>query len=513
MKKFTILKRKDLFKGIKILTLFFFFYVFLVVLPVLRMIPSFLSGTHLILFTNEFEARPCGGFLTAFGVFSIIPFKYELKNAYHFKENSFGEAKPPLDNVASELKFWDLGTETNLSVCSSRFKEAYESMKKQEIKNVVLFNLGNIEKIIGFFGKIKTENTVINEKNFFSILSQKSANIDRHDEASLENRKKPASNLGKQMIKTLFLRPWVLPKITYFLAQKIKTGEIFIKKFSPEISPKKIDFSVIEWNLGGGKSSRFLRKKIKISAREVLPEKWEIDFDFFVDHLGGQNEPISQLWKGVFEFKFPDFLEMDPIFITQEIAPGTSFKKSFKKSYEGSLEKEGFSFFQPRGQKFFAEVSISLFPEKTFAKASFETHENIGYFFGKIENFRKKFFWTTALDKKAPFITLHEIITPAEELKESFTDSNLFAEIHFNEKVKLTKNFKVSLVDRNFENREVVENPVMKNFEFFSDQKTLLLGFSQNIFQKDERFYLQIKGISDFFGNEILLQNRTLITR
>lgn len=514
MKKFKIQKRKLFsWKVLRTLSLVLLFYVFVVLSPVLRMVPSFLSGTHLILFTNEFEARPCGGFLTAFGSFSLLPLRYELKNVYHFKEKSFGKAIPPLDKVSSELKFWDLGTDANPSVCSQKFKEAYESMTEKEIKKVVLFNIGSIEKIFGFLGEIKEKDLILNETNIFSYLSQKAANVDRHDEKALETRKKPASDLGKQMIKKVLFQPWILPQITYFLNQKIKTGEIFIEKFSPEIKPELTDFAVIEWNLGGGKSSRFLRKKVKFSAREVLPEKWDINLDFSVDHLGGENEPISQTWNGVFELRFPLFMEMESIFVEPTIKPGESFEKSFQKKYEGSLSKETISFFHPRGQTLFAEVSVSLFPEKIFKKANLETHENVGYFWGSIKSFRKTFSWETDLDNNAPFITLHEIIPPSEETKEGFQDSNLLAEIHFNEKVVLGERFDALLVDRDFKNKEVTEGLIIKNYKLLPDQKTLLLGFFQKTFQKDERFYLNLMGIADFFGNEILLENRTLITR
>ncbi len=45
------------------------------------------------------------------------------------------------------------------------------------------------------------------------------------------------------------------------------------------MKPATQDVEFIEWNLGGGKSSRFLQKNLTISAREVLPEQWRIDLD------------------------------------------------------------------------------------------------------------------------------------------------------------------------------------------------------------------------------------------
>ena len=69
---------------------------------------SSLWKKHLIILTNEAEARPCGGFVTAFGEVSLFPSQIWLKNSYAMQPFSFGENKPPLNSVALEKKFWDL---------------------------------------------------------------------------------------------------------------------------------------------------------------------------------------------------------------------------------------------------------------------------------------------------------------------------------------------------------------------------------------------------------------------
>jgi len=166
-------------------------------------------------------------------------------------------------------------------------------------------------------------------------------------------------------------------------------------------------------------------------------------------------------------------------------------------------------------------VTISLFPQKSFSKATFPQHENIGYFVGEIKNFRKIFRWVVRPDLSPPFITLHEIIPKksldsmelSPEVKGKFASANLFAEVHFNEKSKLNSNFLVTLTDRNFENKDISESQTPTSAVLLKDGRTLILGFFQRQKQLHERFYLEIKGVEDWQGNEIITEKRTLIDR
>jgi len=458
--------------------------------------PRFLFQKQLILLTNEAESRGCGGFLTAFGVARIFPPKFELRNSYSLKK-PLGKAEFPISKISNNRRFWDVGIDPNLEICVADFKNFFEKATEEKVENAILVDFSTISKIFEVIGEIKFDNETWNSKNLFAKMSRKVANTDRHDEKSLAERKIPLAKLGKKMIFRAILRPNRWRKISKIIEQSTKNGSIFAVGISPEIRPKISDFAAIEWNLGGGKSSRFLKKSWKIEVREKKIDEWDFSIKFSAKNTGGFDEPLGQTWKGGFELIFPRFLEEDRQFLSVEIEPGDEFLWSKNFSFSGKLPNEKFSIFRHRGQEIFADVSISIFPQQKIIASGFETRENTGYFFGKIKNFRKDFRWRSIPDKIPPFLVLHEKIPCQKE-----ENSNFCVEIHFNEQVQF-KNFDAWLADRNFSVPEVSEDPIFLTAKLFQDNRTAILQFSRNKTQDSERFFLKIRGAVDFFGNSI----------
>ncbi len=498
----------------------FLVYLLFVLWPIRGFLrPSFWSGQHLILFTNEAEARPCGGFLTAFGTVSLFPPKLKLKNSYHFEKNSFGLANFPLSRISLKKRFWDLGDSPSLSTCTKEFQAAYTQATNEEINQTILIDTKTIELVLELLKTIKINNEKVDSKNFFSVLSRTVADIDRHDENSLQTRKTPLSEVGKSVFKKILVRPWLWHKVTRIINNGITNGNIYSENISPKIEPNQNDFAIIEWNLGGGKSSRFLDKNIYLSAYEYKPNLWDISLKFTVHHLGGNDEPVSQDWKGVFQIKIPDFLsDTKDEYLETTIPIKSTFEKELKWKFEGNLAEKGLSFFKQRSSNVFLKVNISHFPQKYIQNANFSFHENIGQFQSKIQNFRKTFSWKTKNDTTTPFITLHEVISSLptnllEKFPEKINKKYFYAEIHFNEPVILGQNFNVLCLDRNFKEKSITDHPLPTKKLLLDNNQTLLLQFTQEIKQPNERFYLQLSGVNDFWGNEIKIQKRTLITR
>lgn len=506
----------------KIVGIVLIVYLFLVAWPLRGLLGhGFLTGRTLVLFTNEAESRPCGGFLTAYGIVQLFPPRIDFHNSYALAGHDFGEAEGPLKYVSQTKNFWDLGTTSDLSECAETFQNAYQEATGEDVDQVVLFDVRTAEEMFRPFGKISVGDRKISHKNLFAELSRMVSDVDRHDEKSLENRKSPLSTLGKKMILWSILNPTIAPRTTHILADNIYEGNVFIPGVSPDLKPERDDFALVEWNLGGAKSSRFLDKSLFIFGQEVLPNSWKFTVRIDAVHAGGVDEPLSQDWKGGFELIVPKFLGVEPVFLEAEIAPGESFSKQFVFEYEGNVEE--FSVFRPRGQDLSLHTIISLFPQQTFAQATFDNHENVGKFSGKLFFPRKTFRWMKVPDTTPPFITLHEIVSGdiipwyiRRQWGRFFLSSSqrfTVAEVHFNEKVKLGETFDVVVRDRDFANKEVSENMELEDFELLEDGRTLLLGLWEKTVQPDERFYLELSGVTDLHGNEIQEQKRTLITR
>ncbi|MCF7846557.1 MAG: DUF4012 domain-containing protein [Candidatus Gracilibacteria bacterium] len=494
--------------------------------------PQVVTDKHLLLLTNEAEARPCGGFLSAYALFQAIPPKLSFHNAYALSDYSFGPAPFPLDQVSGDLKFWDLGFSPNLPDCAELFRKRFPD---EGIDRAVLVNFGSLEALLELVEPVNG----FTSKNLFAQLTRSVANVDRHDEESLAQRKSPVAQLGKDVARKLIAAPWLWPAAARLQSQALKRGEIFIEEVSPELGLGEHDFGVIEWNLGGAKSSRFLKKMLQLSLREQTPGNWRVQGTLSVEHVGGWDEPLSQMWKGGFTIVLPAMLGREARFFPAEIPPGETWEQAFEFYFteaefvgKDALAEDpdaafhAFGIFRPRSQELFADVRISLYPQQSFADATFETHENVGTFLGEIPAMRKTFSWETIPDKTPPFVTLHEWLD-LENIPRTFetkwganflVSSRRFsvAEIHFSEPVFFDaserETVSVTLTDKNVTDPQTA-HPEVDSWVLLEDRRTLLLGFWQSVIQPNERFSIQFSGLKDNWGNSITDKEYTIIDR
>lgn len=469
--------------------------------------PSFATQTHLVLLMNEAEARPCGGFTTAYGTVRVFPTKFSLKNVYELSEISYGTPLPPLDKIAPELKFWDLGASPDLAMCADVYHEA---AKKAGIEHnrVILVNASLAE-------------TIINDPEFFAEMSRTVANTDRHDEDSLAMRKSPLASIGKKVIWKTLLQPWRWATITREINNAVQTGDLYVSGISPEIKPKSNDLSIIEWNLGGGKSSRFLDKTLDVSARETQPGTWIVRARLQIEHLGQRDEPLSQTWKGGMEISWPAGWGGEREFIEMEIQPGGTEEKEWAFELNGKMQE--FSVFVPRGQKLHTNWKLSLFGQQTFDHANFSTSENTGNDRITLGTGGHIWQWASLKDETQPFVTLHEwmdINSVPEAARERWANNFArsdrrfsVAEIHFSEPVQVVSGLGVKFRDKDHTNTEVTDHPMFNELLLWSGNQTALIGFWQNTVQPNERFAVTFHGIADSEGNLISDMEYTIIDR
>lgn len=482
--------------------------------------PSFLLGTNLIVLTNEFEARPCGGFITAFGEVQFFPPKVFLKNSYHFEGADLGPNIAPLDQVATDMKFWDLAIDTDLEQCARRIELSYESLEKKEIDHTILLNFGAVERIFALVGPMKFERKLYTKENLFAELSRKVSDVDRHDEISLQKRKSPLSRFGKKAILKSIFTPFAPIRAGIILRDEMKNGDVFVSGISTPVTPSDKDIVIREWNLGGAKSSRYLQKELEISIREEIPEEWNTNITFAVEHLGHFDEPLSTSWKGVFEVQFPEFLGGQITSIPAELAPGETLSESFEftdialPSNEDGLQELGI--FRSRGQDLLIDLSVSAYPQQSLSKGNLNIRDNVGTYYGPVKKVSTCFGWEIEADKSAPFVTLHEVVDPSgfsdSELSQRFDAYDIVGEIHFNESVFDGEDVKVSLQDKNHANN-IHNDPTFVDYEILEDQRTMILGFNQPTAQENERYFLHLQGLRDSYGNEIESGPWTLIPR
>lgn len=476
------------------------------------LLPGNWWGKTLIILMNDSEARPCGGFVTAFGVLDVPSFKMELKNVYHFSKVDYGSSFGPLKEVSKRQKFWDLGTSLDLEQCSYAFASGYEKAEGARPDQVILVQSSFLENWVSLFSSLDLEKESVSANQFFGTVSRSVANVDRHDEGSLESRKQPLVALGKQLIKKTIFQPWQWHRFTYLVRDSINSNKIYWLGHSNS----EIDFletqnlvSIAEWNLGGGKSSRYLRKSWSVDLRETSPNKWKAHVRILADHLGGFDEPISQNWKGGFEL---NFYGQDK-FVSAAISPGQSWSESV--DFELSSEQaQSIFLYTPAYQNWRTDFSVSLFSQKVLEGGK----EGLGYFRGNLPVEGKLFDWEVLEDRTSPFLVIHQPIGSAEITEDigsqlNFQEGDLLVELKFNEKVEILESFEAQLIDRGVAQVKTHENPKYESHLLLENQQTLLVNFTQKIPQRDERFDLQISGVSDLWGNKAGMRKRTIIAR
>lgn len=517
MRIFNKKSKRYIKKGALGALLFIFVWGVISILPLWRMFrPGWLFQRHLVVIMNEAEARPCGGFITAYGVIEPWKLSGEMNNSYTMAGQSFGVSPDIMNDFVPELSFWDLSTETNTTICREIIKDAYEKASKKTIGKVHFVNIEGILPIIKAIGTIEYNDEIISEKNFFSMLSRTVANTDRHDERSLAERKGPLAEIAKKLIKKAILSPWKWPQINYQVNKSILSNTIDVEKISPEINGEKNSFGIIEWNLGGAKSSRYLKKELTISYKENRNNDWDIFVAVHLHHTGQSDAPLSQDWKGVIEVLFPEFLQNENEEIQLELKPGDTYQKQFKFTHKDTLPQNKITVFQPRMGDTFVNISLSAYPQQSIRSEDFEILKEYTAIHREPPPYgRNEWNWTLANDKTKPFITIHEFI-PNRGLSYKYPElafTDIVAEIHLNEEIKIQEDeFYAELLDRNYTN-QTHQNMIMTSYVLLPDNQTLLIGLTNKQPQPEERYFLQIEGIQDKWGNPLQQGKRTLIDR
>lgn len=474
---------------------------------------GFLTHTHLVVLTNESEARPCGGFVSAYGLVRAFPPKVHLFNAYTLDAYDLGPALPPIDQVAQRMKFWDIGTHANLEFCVDDFATAYRDISDNAFDQVILIPAQILTDLVGIFEPIDFQGQVLNQTNAFSTLSRSVANTDRHNVQALESRKDLMGPLVKTLFRKILLSPHKWTQVTRHIDSMIQSRQIYISGISPAQNHMADSFMLTEWNLGGGKASRLLQKEMSIFAQETSPNQWEITVTVDVFHPGGQDEPLSQDWTGILEIKPPAMLSSQRLFEKTIIPMGQTYTFGHVYGYQGDLTN--ISFLSPRGQQTFVDFTVSVFPQQYITSHNLNTTESVGTWRGVVGTDTQNLTWSALPDTTEPFATLHKPINLRDlstTLQQTFADSDLVIEVHFSEKIVLAHSFLAQLIDQN--TADDISQDLTATMQHLSPAgNVLLLGFVYTPFQPNESYTLQLNNIFDVFGNAISRQHYTVITR
>lgn len=239
----------------------------------------FQNGKYLVLFQNNAEMRPTGGFI---GSFAIIEFSnYKIKNINFntniykldqvFTSEHFITPPEPLKTISGGK--WSL-RDSNFAVsypeAAQKIQWFYEEESGEKIDGVIAINASVIQNILKITGPIAMPkyDTTITANNFYRELANK-------------------------IEKEYFLDPTNV---------EINEPKSILKEMMPEILNKAMDFSKIQ--LG-----QLLYKEIE--RKQIL---------FYSKDSGIEKAILGENWGGEVQFTSGDYLYINNANIAEEIA-------------------------------------------------------------------------------------------------------------------------------------------------------------------------------------------------
>src|SRR3989339_867955 len=166
---------------------------------------------YLVIFQNNYELRPSGGFISAYGILNFnngIPslkiddiYKDELNN------HKYIQAPYPLNELLNlsekqtGYKFRDANIYPNFPDTARELTKMYNLVNsKIKIDGVFAINFSVLEDLFNIFKEIKIGEKVLTKDNLFYEIEYEVNNIDKHNLEALVNRKSILITLANKLI-------------------------------------------------------------------------------------------------------------------------------------------------------------------------------------------------------------------------------------------------------------------------------------------------------------------------
>ena len=293
----------------------------------IRKITGFpLAQNYLVVFQNDAERRPTGGFITAFATLKFragIPF-FEFGNVY--SEKLIQKNSAPPDPLVAQLLAGDFypGHGFRDGNLDADFPTSAEEL-------IRLFRLGfpgsDFDGVIAVdftaFENLakKLSPEISGDAGLFAALENQIQNVDLHDPDELKNRKNFLGDVAKNLIKKSIFHPKIASEI---FVENLRSKHLLFYFRDPEIQkvvaeknwggilpvPENSDLlAVVEGNFGGMKSSRYLLRDIFYDVEFTENSENELsataNLRIALAHRGDAAEPISGFYKSIWRIFTP----------------------------------------------------------------------------------------------------------------------------------------------------------------------------------------------------------------
>ena len=497
----------------------------------------FSEKNYLVLFQNDNELRPTGGFISAYG---IAQFKNGFFTGIEIND-VFGDIAdheyidPPypqkklLDGVFYQgYTFRDANWYPDFPQSVSELMRLYRLTDSEtNFDGVIAVNLKNLEDLLEILGKVKVWDYEFTSGNVFELLEFSLHNIDYHNVEEVSKRKNILGPLAKELIKKSVFSPLKWREISDMIVRNLNEKHIQLHFFNSSLQdaihnkgwsgtwpkPEGDFLAVVESNLGGMKSDRYINRDVdyRLEIFEHTEDNYTLTAKTTItmEHFGDYNVPISGAYSGYLRIYAPKGATLKSSTVTtqtENLSDYTVFGTIIKlnpgerKTFEFNYEIPSTIFINERyhidipKQAGTDSDNYSLIIEgpqgMIIYSDDFESRENFGIWEGGLLR-------DTSLDLKA----LPDRIGPRIAYSE-ITELNKIMVV-FNERVdpKIADRINLVIEDMNENNSETTDNIKIKSAKV--DFRDLIIETEGMTEQFEEFYKLTIKTGSDLHGNSI----------
>lgn len=504
------------------------------------------TRTYIILFQNNYELRPTGGFISTYGVLKFSHGLYAGLDFYDvygtIDDHEFVE--PPL--VLSALlsgegyqghTFRDANFDPDFRISEEELIKFYEMTNPDvEVDGVIAADFTFLERLVGLYEPISIDDFSLTQENLFETLSAVVSDIDRHSEEALATRKDIAAPLVKKIIFKSIILPWRLFTIRDMLVEAFNEKHVLaaftrsglessfnLRGWDGALPESGLgDFlAVNEGNYGGMKSDRYMTRDVQYEL--TVTDKNDVlgnpvvnaNVTVTLSHEGGWNTPLSGKYTGYLRTMIPLGSKItaggtvseereDSAVLGEMVTldPGQSVTYSYSYELPEYIWNDGNYLLhlhkQPGTLADHYRVIVHLPDGESMNSNNFDVRENVGFFETNLLADTNLSF-SMVPDTVGPRIVMHEL-----------TAMNQIT-IVFNEAVNVDHAGDIlnyEIMDTNFANADVTDSIVISSIRV--DGSAVILTTSGMSDQPEERYEIQLRGITDTKGNFITPDPRTI---
>ncbi len=498
----------------------------------------FTDRTYLVLFQNNYELRPTGGFISAYGE---LTFKHGIPTGLEFYD-VYGEidehewTDPPHYPMEALLGGPDYGgytfRDTNYYVdfedSAEEIIDFYQKTNPDtDVDGIVTVDFAALESFVEKYEPLTADEYELTSNNLFETLSAEVSDINRHSLEDLSTRKNIMKDVVKDLIKKIVLHPFQINSFSHLVAQNFDEKHMVLwfnsKRLENKVKelgwsatmPETYDdiLAVNEANLGGMKNDRYIARNVKYELT-IEDESINANVQITLDHYGGDNIPLSGDYKGyvrafvhedarqittAYDEEYDNYVAFGEIVYLEK-----SESQTVEFEYELPLEivDDGVYILdlikQPGTSKDHYEIIVHAPQGSTLESEIFETHEEHAY--ASIDLIQDvKLGLKIHPDETAPRVHSHEIV----ELNKIW--------IGFNEPLECTTtsdHFNYSITDLDVTNPDRTD--VVTVDTITCNERHVWLD-TRGMTGQDEEFYdITVRNIRDKSGNYLDPNPRTL---